>query len=776
MKRFLSASIIAALALLASVLTDPAAAQTCSGQFAAGRLCGNSGASTGLPGPQTLTSMFDRALCGTNNATAVRIAGTWQCLSSANSGVWVTSGAGLPSISSTLPNGLALGTPASGTMTNVTGLPVSTGISGLGTGVAAWLATPSSSNFAAAMTNETGSGNVVFSISPALTTPSFSSIVNTGTLTLPTSTDTLLGRATSDTLSNKAIDGGANTITGITSAAITDGTIATGDIGNDQVTYAKLQNVSATDRVLCRDTAGAGDVEECALDASLAFTGGPGIGRAALTGDVTAAAGSNATTIANDAVTFGKLQNIATDTLIGRDTASTGDPEAISVGGGLEFTGAGGIQRSALTGDVTASAGSGATTIAANAVALGTDTTGNYMSDIAAGTGIAVTHTQGEGSTGTVAFDYSAAGTDPALAAGACRFDGASGSKLVCEGATVDTAESRVIFTDPTGDRAMTIPDADSNPVRPLTCGGTDKVAGIAADGTITCAPDAGGAGSGDNISVNGTAAVDADFDDATPAAVSGGVNVKWQKDSSTPNNLSAFVPADGVANTVLANMAQGTIKGRASGAGTGDPTDLSSAQATAILDSVVGDSGSGGTKGLVPAPAAGDAAANKFLKANGTWQPVVSTAVQVVNTMNGAVATGSTLIPADDTIPQSTEGDQYMSLTITPKSSSNVLRIDVTFNGSLSVLTGNNHLAVALFQDSAANALAATSTRPANAAVYQTFNFTHYMTAGTTSATTFKVRAGPSSAATLTFNGESGARLLGGVSASSITITEYVP
>lgn len=40
----------------------------------------------------------------------------------------------------------------------------------------------------------------------------------------------------------------------------------------------------------------------------------------------------------------------------------------------------------------------------------------------------------------------------------------------------------------------------------------------------------------------------------------------------------------------------------------------------TALLSSVVGDSGAGGTKGLVPAPAAGDAAALKFLKADGTW------------------------------------------------------------------------------------------------------------------------------------------------------------
>jgi hypothetical protein len=65
----------------------------------------------------------------------------------------------------------ALGTPASGTLTNVTGLPISTGVSGLGTGVATFLATPSSANLAAAVTDETGSGALVFATSPTLVTP-----------------------------------------------------------------------------------------------------------------------------------------------------------------------------------------------------------------------------------------------------------------------------------------------------------------------------------------------------------------------------------------------------------------------------------------------------------------------------------------------------------------------------------------------------------------------------------------------------------------------------
>lgn len=64
-----------------------------------------------------------------------------------------------------------LGTPQSGTLTNCTGLPVATGISGLGTNVATFLATPSSANLRTALTDETGTGSAVFATTPTLTTP-----------------------------------------------------------------------------------------------------------------------------------------------------------------------------------------------------------------------------------------------------------------------------------------------------------------------------------------------------------------------------------------------------------------------------------------------------------------------------------------------------------------------------------------------------------------------------------------------------------------------------
>jgi len=144
---------------------------------------------------------------------------------------------------------------------------------------------------------------------------------------------------------------------------------------------------------------------------------------------------------------------------------------------------------------------------------------------------------------------------------------------------------------------------------------------------------------------------------------------------------------------------------------------------------------------------------------------------LQVVNTQTGAVATGTTVMPEDDTIPQNTEGVEFMTLAITPTSASSKLLIQVHAMTSHSDGTANT-IGIALFQDSTANALGAMHIR-LTASLRKLLSFNHYMTAGTTSATTFKVRIGGSDAGTTTFNGNGGSRLLGGAMASSITITE---
>jgi hypothetical protein len=100
-------------------------------------------------------------------------------------------------------------------------------------------------------------------------------------------------------------------------------------------------------------------------------SGSNGVGIVTLTGDVTGSGtGTVPATVAANAVTFAKMQQIATDRLLGRDTASTGNVETLTVGGGIEFTGSGGIQTSAFTGDVTKAAGGTATTIANSAVTM----------------------------------------------------------------------------------------------------------------------------------------------------------------------------------------------------------------------------------------------------------------------------------------------------------------------------------------------------------------------------------------------------------------------
>lgn len=122
----------------------------------------------------------------------------------------------------------------------------------------------------------------------------------------------------------------------------------TADVKNDSITFAKLQNI-ATNSLVGRDTASTGDAENILLNATLEMDGSGNLQRAALTGDVTASAGSNATTVANDAVTNAKAANMAADTIKGRaNGAGTGDPTdltatqvrtIINVASGADVTG-----------------------------------------------------------------------------------------------------------------------------------------------------------------------------------------------------------------------------------------------------------------------------------------------------------------------------------------------------------------------------------------------------------------------------------------------------
>ena len=83
-----------------------------------------------------------------------------------------------------------------------------------------------------------------------LTAPVISTIVNTGTLTLPTSTDTLVGRATTDTLTNKSMSGSSNTFTNIPNSGLTNSSVTVGTtaiaLGASSLTLGGLTTVTVT--------------------------------------------------------------------------------------------------------------------------------------------------------------------------------------------------------------------------------------------------------------------------------------------------------------------------------------------------------------------------------------------------------------------------------------------------------------------------------------------------------------------------------------------------
>lgn len=148
-----------------------------------------SGALVFATSPTLVTPALGTPSSGTlTNATGLPIS---TGVSGLGTSVATALGVNVGSAGAVVVNGGALGTPSSGTLTNATGLPISTGVSGLAANVATFLGTPSSANLASALTDETGSGNVVFSASPTLTGTITAAAANfSGTITFGTGTIT----------------------------------------------------------------------------------------------------------------------------------------------------------------------------------------------------------------------------------------------------------------------------------------------------------------------------------------------------------------------------------------------------------------------------------------------------------------------------------------------------------------------------------------------------------------------------------------------------------
>lgn len=292
--------------------------------------------------------------------------------------------------------------------------------------------------------------------------------------------------------------------------------------------------------------------------------------------------------VPNDAITFAKMQNIATDRLLGRDTAASGDPEELTVGGGVEFTGAGGIQTSAFTGDATKAAGGTALTLAtvnANVGTFGSATqvpqlTANAKGLITAVSNVAIALTS------AAISDFNEAAQD------------AIGAALT------DTSTVDFTYNDGANTISAIVPD-DA-----ITYA---KMQNVTAISRLLGRGSAAGAGDpeeiilGTNLSMAGTTlnAAAGGADGLGPDGDKGDVTVGGVGTTLTiDNNAVTYAKMQDVSATAR-------FLGRIT-AGAGDPEEVTGAQATTLLDVFTSL-----LKGLVPASGGGTA---NFLRADGAF------------------------------------------------------------------------------------------------------------------------------------------------------------
>lgn len=134
-----------------------------------------------------------------------------------------------------------------------------------------------------------------------------------------------------------------------------------------------------------------------------------------------------------------------------------------------------------------------------------------------------------------------------------------------------------------------------------------------------------------------------------------------------------------------------------------------------------------------------------------------------------------STTIPADDTIPQNTEGTEILTQAITPANANSKIIITASIEIRSPAGSGGTFIG-ALFKDTTANAVRASAVYCDAGGVSGHLTLIFEETAGSTSSRTYKFRGGPASAITMYYNGDASGRMFGGVSAVTLRVEEVLP